>query len=150
MLLSKPCLNSLEELFSQITNQVSNHLWYLYNYYMVCVLSSHAYHVTNHVTFCHVTVTMWHLWCDTFLHSLLCSKSKIKEKEKKRNINNDLAILPSHDTLSFSLMLLSLPHVFLLSSLQILLLSQIFSSFSSQILCVGLIHYLPWMVILLY
>jgi len=24
-----------------------------------------------------------------------------KEKEKKRNINNDLAILPSHDTSSF-------------------------------------------------
>jgi len=58
---------------------------------MVCALLSHAYHVT-----CHVTLSCE---CDTFLHSLLCSKSKIKEKEKekKRNINNDLAILPSHD-----------------------------------------------------
>jgi len=39
-------------------------LHYLYNYYMVCALSSHAYHVT--------------LWCDTFPHSLLYSKFKIK------------------------------------------------------------------------
>ena len=30
-------------------------LYYLYNYYMVCALLSHTYHVT-----CHVTVTMWH------------------------------------------------------------------------------------------
>ena len=52
----------------------------------------------NTVTSCHMTVTMWHLWCDTFLHSLLCSKSKIKEKEKKRNININLAVLPSHDS----------------------------------------------------
>ena len=39
------------------------------------------------------------MWHDTFLHFLLCNKSKIKEKEKekKRNINNDLAILPSHN-----------------------------------------------------
>jgi len=29
-------------------------LHYLYNYYMVCALSSHAYHVTNHVTSCDV------------------------------------------------------------------------------------------------
>ena len=36
-------------------------LHYLYNYYMVCVLSSHAYHVTNHVTSCdYVTLVMWH------------------------------------------------------------------------------------------
>jgi len=52
------------------------------------------------VTSCHMTVTVWHLWHDTFPHSLLCSKSKIKEKEKKRNINNGLAILPSHDSVS--------------------------------------------------
>jgi len=32
------------------------------------------------------------------LHFLLCNKSKIEKKKKKRNINNDLAILPSHDT----------------------------------------------------
>jgi len=36
---------------------------------------------------------MWHLWYNTFPHSLLCSKSKIKEKEKKYkiNINNDFS-----------------------------------------------------------
>jgi len=33
-------------------------LHYLYNYYMVCALLSHAYHVTHHVTSCHVTMTM--------------------------------------------------------------------------------------------
>jgi len=29
-------------------------LYYLYNYYIVCALPSHAYHVTS----CHVTVTV--------------------------------------------------------------------------------------------
>jgi len=33
-------------------------LHYLYNYYMVCALLSHAYHVTYHVTPHDVTVTM--------------------------------------------------------------------------------------------
>ena len=36
------------------------------------------------VTSCHVTVIVWHLWHDTFLHFLLCSKSKIKEKKRKK------------------------------------------------------------------
>jgi len=31
-------------------------LYYLYNYYMVCALLSHAYHVTHHVTSCDVTM----------------------------------------------------------------------------------------------
>ena len=31
-------------------------LHYLYNYYMVCALPSHAYHVTNHVISCDVTL----------------------------------------------------------------------------------------------
>jgi len=52
-------------------------LYYLYNYYMVCALSSHTYHVTSHVMLCDVTVI-----CDTFLHSFLCSKSKGKRKVK--------------------------------------------------------------------
>jgi len=55
---------------------------------MVCALLSYTYHVT---------VTKWHLWHDTFLHSFLYSKEK--EKEKKININNDLAVLPSYDRL---------------------------------------------------
>ena len=54
-------------------------LHYLYNYYMVCALPiMWPIHVTSY------DVMLWHLWCDTFLHSLLCSKSKRKEKEKKR------------------------------------------------------------------
>jgi len=31
-------------------------LHYLYNYYMVCALFPHAYHVTHHVTSCDVTL----------------------------------------------------------------------------------------------
>ena len=31
-------------------------LHYLYNYYMVCALPFHAYHVTNHVISCDVTL----------------------------------------------------------------------------------------------
>jgi len=33
-------------------------LHYLYNYYMVCALFSHTYHVTHHVTSCDVTMTL--------------------------------------------------------------------------------------------
>ena len=42
---------------------------------------------------------MWYLSYDTFPHSFLVvsSNEKRKEKEKKRNINNDLAVLPSHN-----------------------------------------------------
>ena len=69
-------------------------LYYLYNYYMVCALLSHAYHVTHHVM--SYNMTLW--LCDTFPHSLLYSESKIKEKKKKRNINNNLAILLSYDS----------------------------------------------------
>jgi len=52
-------------------------LHYLYNYHMVCALLSHAYHVTLWLP------VMWSWLYNTFPHSLLCSKSKIKEKEKK-------------------------------------------------------------------
>jgi len=31
-------------------------LHYLYNYYMVCALSSHSHYVTSHVTPCDVTL----------------------------------------------------------------------------------------------
>ena len=31
-------------------------LYYLYNYYIVCVLLSHTYHVTHHVMSCDVTL----------------------------------------------------------------------------------------------
>ena len=65
-------------------------LHYLYNYYMVCALLSHAYHVTHHVMLCD---------CDyvTLSHTPFCVVSPRKRKEKKRNINNNLAVLPSHN-----------------------------------------------------
>jgi len=60
-------------------------LHYLYNYYMVCALLSHTYHVTHHVTSCNVTLWLvWHLCCDMFLHFLLYSKSKIKGRKEKK------------------------------------------------------------------
>jgi len=58
----------------------------------------------DYLMWCHMFVTMtmtlgtcdacdvWHLWYNTFPHSFLYSS-----KEKKRNINNNLVILPSHD-----------------------------------------------------
>ena len=61
---------------------------------MICALLSHSPYVT-----CHMTSSCD---CDTVIlshvilsHTLfLCSKFR---KEKKRNINNNLAILPSYD-----------------------------------------------------
>jgi len=82
-------------------------LHYLYNYYIVCALSSHTYHVTNHVTLC--DMTLWHpihvtVTCDTYNVTLSCTpfcivspEEKEKKKKRKVNINNDLAILPSHN-----------------------------------------------------
>ena len=45
-------------------------LHYLYNYYMVCALFSHAYHVTHHVTSCDMMLS-----CDcdmTLSHTSFC------------------------------------------------------------------------------
>jgi len=61
-------------------------VYYLYNYYMVCILLFHLiiWHIMWHdtVTSCHVTVTMWYLWYNTFPYSFLCSKFKRKSKVK--------------------------------------------------------------------
>jgi len=43
----------------------------------------------------HVTITMWYLWYNTFPHFLYVVSPK--EKKRKRNINNNLAVLLSHD-----------------------------------------------------
>jgi len=51
-------------------------LYYLYNYYMVCTLLSHAYHVTYHVTPCDVMLwlpVMWLWLCNTCDVILSCT-----------------------------------------------------------------------------
>jgi len=79
-----------------------NFVYYLYNYYMVYAILSHAYHVTSScdVTLgpvtCDIVTVMWY-----FPVLFPCVVSP-KEKKKKRNINNDIAILPSYDTTSHS------------------------------------------------
>ena len=73
-----------------------------YNYYMVCVLFSHTYHMTHHVTSHCDFLSCDHDTCDTCDITLSHTLSYIvspKEKKKKRNINNNLAVLPSYDTL---------------------------------------------------
>jgi len=71
-------------------------VYYLYNYYMVYVLFSHSYHVTTLYDIIYCDCDPWSWLYNIFPHSLpLSSKSKNK---KKRNINNDLAVLPSHNT----------------------------------------------------
>ena len=60
-------------------------LHYLYNYYIVCVLSSHTHHVTSqcdtNVTSYHVTIT--HNTCDMTLSYTSFYVVSPKEKEKK-------------------------------------------------------------------
>jgi len=79
-------------------------LYYLYNYYIVCILFSHTYHVTYYVISYNDFLFVWLWLCDTYdiilSHTLSCVVSLgEKERKKKRNINNDLAILPSHNNL---------------------------------------------------
>ena len=59
---------------------------YLYNYYMVCALLSYTYHVTQP---CDILI------CDIYHVILSCAHPCIV---RKRKINNDLAILLSHDS----------------------------------------------------
>ena len=60
-------------------------LYYLYNYYMVCALSSHTHHVTSHVipydTLFHVTVT--YNTCDM---TLSCTSSCIVSPKRKSKV----------------------------------------------------------------
>ena len=62
---------------------------------MVCVLLSHGFHVMSHSNICPVIcdIVMW------YFPALLPCVVSPKEKEKKRNINNNLAVLPSHDNI---------------------------------------------------
>ena len=80
-------------------------LYYLYNYYIVCALPSHGPMWLSHMMSLTVTcnpVTLWHLvmWYFLMLHPCIVSPER---KEKKRNINNNLAILLSHDILLVNL-----------------------------------------------
>jgi len=63
-----------------------NSVHYLYNYYIVCALLSHTHYVI---------LLMWHF--PTLLPCVVSLNKKRIEKEKERNINNDLAILLSHN-----------------------------------------------------
>jgi len=65
-------------------------LYYLYNYYIVCALSSCAYYVTSHVIPCDMTcdilfhVTVTHNTCDmTLSHTPFCVVSPRKKKKSK-------------------------------------------------------------------
>jgi len=62
---------------------------------MVCALFSHTYHVIHHVMSCDMTPWLPYYIIMTWYFPALfmCNKSK----RKKRNINNNLAILPSHN-----------------------------------------------------
>ena len=87
-------------------------LHYIYNYYVAMLLISHGLHVTcqltplSHivtVTPCdnHSVTTITPLWLydlsrDIFPHSTLVIKEK--KRKGKEILNNDLAILPSHNT----------------------------------------------------
>ena len=77
-----------------------NFLCYLYNYYMICALFF-LWFPCDLVMCCHLTVTHNPVTLVTLSHMILshapslCSKSR-KEKKGK---NNNLVVLPSHDTL---------------------------------------------------
>ena len=76
---------------------------------MVCALFSHTYHVTYHVTLCDVMLWLPIIWlwlCDTIVmwhFPIFLMYNESKRKKKKRNINNDLAILPSHNITGYYL-----------------------------------------------
>ena len=46
-------------------------LYYLYNYYIVCAVLSHTYHMTCYVTLCDMIHVMW-LWLMTLSHTPSC------------------------------------------------------------------------------
>ena len=91
-------------------------LHYIYNYYVAMLFISHGLYVTHQLTSLSYAVTP--LWCDhfcdnshTFFVTLWLSHNifppsvlVIKEKKRKRKeiLNNDLAILPSHDIFVYS------------------------------------------------
>ena len=66
---------------------------------MACALFSHTHHITHHVMSLHDFLSCDCNTCDiTLSHTPFCIVSP-KEKKMKRNINNNLAILPSYNIL---------------------------------------------------
>ena len=67
-------------------------------------LLSHGPHATlvmwHTVTIRHTIVTLWQSHMILFCTPSSSCKSNKKRKEKKRNINNNLAVLPSHDIIA--------------------------------------------------
>jgi len=90
-------------------------LHYIYNYYVAMLFISHGLHVTHQLTsLSHAVTPLWcdhfcdycHTFCDSvtitwyFPHSILVIKEK--KRKRKEKLNNDLAVLPSHDTSVYS------------------------------------------------
>jgi len=80
-------------------------IYYLYNYYIVYVLLFYTHYMMSSCN-----MILWYPWYITVIYDIVmwyfsillpCVVSlnkKGKEKEKKRNINNNLAIFPSHNS----------------------------------------------------
>ena len=67
-------------------------MYFLYTTYTITTWSVHYFPMV--VMWLHLCdVTLWHVTFPTLLSFVISPK----EKEKKRNINNDLAVLPSHN-----------------------------------------------------
>jgi len=60
-----------------------NSVYYLYNYYMVCVLLFHSHHVMSLCDILTCDCDIWYLLCDTFLHLSLCHKSERMSYDRK-------------------------------------------------------------------
>ena len=65
------------------------------NFFVICYDSVWCDHFCD---YCHTFVTLW--WShDTF--SMLHPSNKEKKRKEKEKLNNDLAVLPSHDMMEF-------------------------------------------------
>jgi len=89
-------------------------LYYLYNYYMVCALLSHVYYVTHYVTLCNVILWLCDTCDITLSHTLfyIVSPRWKKRKNKKKYINNNLAILPSYNKQSINVTKFIWPYLY--------------------------------------
>ena len=83
-----------------------NLLYYIYNYYCgyAPCLPQSSCPSGDFFVICHDFIVTWP-FCDSvtshMIFPVLHLSNNLKEKKRKRNINNDLAILPSHDKFPF-------------------------------------------------